>query len=84
VLVITEWHSLMYKNYEQLKNKTYFIMYSVMTNTFKAFVVDEQDGKVVNQYKDISVDALPDVLQHQLNQYLESLDKKKQFLNFLL
>lgn len=30
-----------------------------MTNTFKAFVVDEQDGKVVNQYKDISVDALP-------------------------
>ena len=31
-----------------------------MTNTFKAFVVDEQDGKVVNQYKDISVDDLPE------------------------
>ncbi|PHK50337.1 acryloyl-CoA reductase [Staphylococcus edaphicus] len=31
-----------------------------MTNTFKAFVVEEQDGKVTNQYKEISIDDLPE------------------------
>ncbi|WP_436942204.1 acrylyl-CoA reductase family protein [Staphylococcus xylosus] len=31
-----------------------------MTETFKAFVVDEQDGKVTNQYKDLSINDLPE------------------------
>ncbi|OEL04555.1 quinone oxidoreductase [Staphylococcus succinus] len=30
-----------------------------MTETFKAFVVDEQDGKVTNQIKNITIDDLP-------------------------
>ncbi|KRG08205.1 acrylyl-CoA reductase family protein [Staphylococcus sp. NAM3COL9] len=30
-----------------------------MTESFKAFVVDEQDGKVTNQFKDITIDDLP-------------------------
>lgn len=31
-----------------------------MTESFKAFVVDEQDGKVTNQFKDITIDDLPE------------------------
>ncbi|MBF7020358.1 acryloyl-CoA reductase [Staphylococcus sp. 18_1_E_LY] len=31
-----------------------------MTETFKAFVVDEQDGKVSSQFKDITIDDLPE------------------------
>ncbi|WP_436862789.1 acrylyl-CoA reductase family protein [Staphylococcus caeli] len=31
-----------------------------MTNTFKAFVVDEQDDKVTHQYKDMTIDDLPE------------------------
>lgn len=31
-----------------------------MTNTFKAFVVEEQDDKVTHQYKDMTIDDLPE------------------------
>ncbi|WP_436854579.1 acrylyl-CoA reductase family protein [Staphylococcus caeli] len=31
-----------------------------MTNTFKAFVVEEQDDKVIHQYKDMTIDDLPE------------------------
>ena len=31
-----------------------------MTETFKAFVVDEQDGKVTNQIKNLTIDDLPE------------------------
>ena len=31
-----------------------------MTETFKAFVVDEQDGKVNAQFKDITTEDLPE------------------------
>ncbi|MDG0824255.1 acryloyl-CoA reductase [Staphylococcus equorum] len=31
-----------------------------MTESFKAFMVDEQDGKVTNQFKDITIDDLPE------------------------
>ena len=31
-----------------------------MIETFKAFVVDEQDGKVTNQIKNLTIDDLPE------------------------
>ena len=31
-----------------------------MSETFKAFVVDEQDNKVISQFKELTIDDLPE------------------------